>query len=61
MNYKLFFFYEVPFVVSLLVFRREAARALEERSDDVGISRPAGPGILERSEKIRKGGKAEGG
>jgi len=34
---------------------------LEERSAVVGISRPAGPGILERSEKIRKGGKAAGG
>ena len=33
---------------------------IEERSDDVGLSRPAGPGILERSEKIRKGEKAAG-
>ena len=32
----------------------------EEQSDDVGISRPAGPGILEHSEKIRKGEKAAG-
>ena len=31
-----------------------------ERSDEVGCSRPAGPGILEHSEKIRKGGKAAG-
>ena len=35
------------------------ARDLEERSDDVGISRPAGPGIWRR--QIRKGRKAEGG
>ena len=35
------------------------ARDFEERSDDVGISRPAGPGIWRR--QIRKGRKAEGG
>ena len=33
---------------------------ISERSDEVGCSRPAGPGILEHSEKIRKGGKAAG-
>ena len=32
---------------------------LEERGDDVGISRPAGPGIWRR--QIRKGRKAAGG
>ena len=33
---------------------------IEERSDEGGTSRPAGPGIFERSEKIRKGEKAAG-
>jgi len=46
----------------LRIYIRPVARergALEERSDGVGISRPAGLGIWRR--QIRKGRKAEGG